>query len=123
MDKIKFLVIDDKKIIGDLFEVTLAYIGHEIKVTQNGDEGVNLVKDDRFDVVFCDIIMPDRDGVSVLEEIKDIQPDLPVIMMSGYSLEEQRQRIRELGASGFLDKPFEMDDVRKAVKLAVGKEI
>ena len=123
IEKIKFLVIDDIKTIGSLFEITLSQAGHEIKTTQSGDEGIDYVKNEKFDMVFCDICMPYKDGVSVLEEIKEIQPSLPVVMMSGYYLEIQRQRIQEIGANGFLDKPFEIGDVRKAVKIAVGKDI
>jgi len=122
-DKIKFLIIDDKKIMGDIFHATLSYIGHEIMVVQNGNDGIRLIKYKEFDVVFLDIMMPERDGVSVLEEIRGIEPELPVIMMTGFALEEQRQRTRELGAKGCLNKPFEMDDVRMAVKLALGREL
>ena len=123
MDRIKFLVIDDKKIIGSLFEITLSFIGHETKTTQNGDEGINFIKNERFDMVFCDVFMPYRGGISVLEEIKDIHPELPVVMMSACILDAQRQKMSEIGANGFLDKPFEVNDVRKAVQCAVGKEI
>ena len=123
MDKIKVLVIDDKRIIGDLFEFTLGYSGHAITAVNNPKEGLDLIRREKFDVIFLDIIMPGRDGVSVLEELKQISPDVPVVMMSGYSVEEKRNRVKELGAVTCLKKPFEMDDVRKIVKEALGKEI
>ncbi|HLF18744.1 MAG TPA: response regulator [Candidatus Omnitrophota bacterium] len=123
MDKIKALVVDDKRVIGDLFGVTLGYKGHDIKIVQDGEEAVQLVKKEKFDIVFIDIVMPEPDGVSVLEKIREVAPDLPVVMMSGYSVDEKRHRAMELGAITCLKKPFEMDEVRQVVKLAIGKEI
>lgn len=123
MDKIKVLVVDDKKVIGDLFEFTLGYSGHDIKWVDNAHDALELIKKEKFDVVFLDIIMPKADGVAILEELREIAPDLPVVMMSGYSVDEKRNRARDLGAITCLKKPFEMDDVRKIVKIAIGKEI
>ena len=123
MEKIRVLVVDDKKIIGDLFEFTLGFSGHDIKWINDANEALEIVKKEKFDVVFLDIIMPKRDGVSILEDLKEIAPELPVVMMSGYSVDEKRNRARELGAITCLKKPFEMDDVRKVVKVALGKEI
>ena len=123
MDKIKVLVIDDKKIIGDLFDFTLGYSGHKITVTQSAQQALDLVKREKFDIAFLDIVMPEKDGVSILEEIKANAPDLPVVMMSGYSVDEKRNRAQNLGAVACLKKPFEMDDVRKIVKVTLGKDI
>ena len=123
MDKIRILVIDDKKIIGDLFDFTLGYNGHDITVVHNAKDALQAVKNAAFDIIFLDLIMPDKDGVAVLKEIREIAPKLPVIMMSGYSVEDKRLKALELGAVTCLKKPFEMEDVRKAVKLAIGREI
>ena len=123
MDKIKILVVDDKKIIGDLFEFTLGYGGHDITVVTNAQDAINAVQKNRFDIAFLDIVMPERDGVEILGEIRKISPQLPIIMMSGYSVEDKRIQAKDLGAITCLKKPFEMDDVRKAVKDAIGKEI
>jgi len=81
------------------------------------------VQKGQYDIVFLDIVMPEKDGVETLEKIKTINPALPVVMMSGYSVEEKRQKVKELGAITTLKKPFEMDDVRKVVKVALGKDI
>ena len=123
MDKIKALVVDDKKIIGDLFDFVLGYNGHAITVVQTASDALELIKKNKFDIAFLDIVMPQDDGVSILEEMKAISPDLPVVMMSGYSVEEKRNRVKELGAVTCLKKPFDMDDIRKVVKAAIGKDI
>ena len=123
MDKIRVLVVDDKKIIGDLFDFTLGFKGHEIKVVNNAKDALEAVKQNVFDIAFLDIVMPDKDGVTLLAEIKTVSPLLPVVMMSGYSVEDKRNKAQALGAVTCLKKPFEMDDVRKIVKVAIGKEI
>lgn len=123
MDKIKVLVVDDKKIIGDLFDFTLGYGGHDITCVNTAEEAIDAVNNEEFDIAFLDIVMPEKDGVSLLEDIKTIRPNLAVVMMSGYSVDEKRKRANELGAVTCMKKPFEMDDVRKVVKEAIGKDI
>ena len=123
MNKLKVLVIDDKKIIGNLFEFTLGYKGHFIKWVDNAKEALEVIQKEPFDITFLDIVMPSRDGVTLLEEIKKIAPQLPVVMMSGYSLEEKRDRSKALGAVSCMKKPFEFEDVRKVIKTALGKDL
>ncbi len=125
MSKLKILVVDDKKIIGDFFDFTLGFSGHDIKWVNNGFEAVEAIKNEpvKFDIVFLDIVIPHKDGVAILKEIKSADADLPVVMMSGYSVEEKRDQAQELGAVTCLNKPFEMDDVRKVVKATIGRDI
>jgi len=123
VDKLKVLVIDDKKIIGNLFEFTLGYKGHFIKWMDNTNAALDLIRHETFDIAFLDIVMPGRDGITILEEIKSIAPTLPVVMMSGYSVEEKRDRSKELGAVSCLKKPFEFEDVRKIIKSTLSRDI
>ena len=122
-NRIKILVVDDKKIIGDFFDFTLGYFGHDITVINNPHDAADAARNKRFDIAFLDVMMPEKDGVEVLREIKSITPDLPVVMMSGYSLQEKRDQAKELGAVDCLKKPFELDDVRRVVREALGKSI
>jgi CheY-like chemotaxis protein len=122
-NRIKVLVVDDKKVIGDFFDFTLGYFGHEIKVVNNPNEAAKAAQDEHFDIAFLDMMMPQKDGVEVLREIKSKVPGLPVVMMSGYSLQERRDKARELGAVECLKKPFELKDVRRVVKETLGKSI
>ena len=117
------LVVDDKRVIGDFFDFTLGYYGHTIKVVHDSDEALKEVSQGNFDVAFLDIIMPKKDGLEVLAEIKKMTPSLPVVMMSGYSVEEKRTRAQELGAVTCLKKPFDVTDIRNAIKEALGKDI
>lgn len=123
MNKLKILVVDDKKVIGDLFDFTLGYSGHIITVVNTAYEALEAIKSQDFDIAFFDIVMPERDGVQLLEDVKRVSPRLPVVMMSGYSVEDKKNRAKELGAVTCLKKPFEIDDVKKVIKATLGQDI
>ncbi len=122
-NRIKVLVVDDKKVIGDFFDFTLGYFGHEITVVNNPNDAAKAAQSKDFDIAFLDIMMPDKDGVEVLREIRNKVPNLPVVMMSGYSLQERRDQAMELGAVDILKKPFELSDVRQVIRKALDKTI
>ena len=122
MNRLKILVVDDKKVIGDLFDFTLGYSGHIITVLDNAKDAINVVKTNEFDIAFLDIVMPEKDGVELLQELKAISPQLPVIMMSGYSVEDKKLKAKDLGAAICLKKPFEIDDVKRVIKSTIGKD-
>jgi DNA-binding NtrC family response regulator len=123
MKHLNILVVDDKKVIGDFFYLTMGYYGHHITAVHDLAHTLEAVKHNTFDIVFMDMMMPDFDGVQVLKEVKAIAPGLAVVMMSGYSLDEKRQEASRMGAVDCLKKPFELEDIRRAVKEAIGREI
>ena len=120
---IKILVIDDKKVIQDFFDFTLGFYGHQITVVHNPSEVKGLIEGQVFDIAFLDIVMPDKDGIEVLKEIKSICPNLPVVMMSGYSIQEQKDEAVRLGARGCLKKPFELEDIRRVIKQVIDRDV
>ena len=122
-DKLNILVVDDKKIIGDLFDFTLGYSGHSITVVDNARAAYEAVKGRNFDIAFVDIVMPECDGVDVLKELKHLSPQLPVVMMSGYSVEDKKKEAGELGAVACLKKPFEIDEVKSLITTILNKDV
>ena len=120
---LKILVVDDKKVIQDFFDITLGYYGHQITMVHDPSEVVKAVKQNPFDIVFLDMTMPEKSGIEVLKEIKEIRSDLPVVMMSGYSLQEQKDEAVRLGACGCLKKPFEVEDIRRVIKQIIGRDV
>jgi DNA-binding NtrC family response regulator len=120
---IKILVVDDKKVIQDFFDFTLGFYGHQITVVQNPNEVPKILKEKTFDIAFVDIIMPEKNGIEVLKNINDIAPDLSVVMMSGYSIQEQRDEAIRLGAKGCLKKPFDLEDIKKVIKQVIGRDV
>jgi len=123
MKFLKILVVDDKKVIGDFFNLTMGYYGHHITVTHELPHTLEALKQHQFDIAFMDMMMPGHDGVEMLKKVKAVTPGLPVVMMSGYSLDDKHQQASLLGAVSCLKKPFEVDDIRRVVKEAIGQDV
>jgi len=102
------LVVDDMEANRDLLTRRLQRQGHKVTVATNGREALGLIKQQSFDLILCDIMMPEMDGYQVLEELK-ADPGLrhiPVIMISALDDMESVVRCIELGAEDYLFKPF-----------------
>jgi two-component system cell cycle sensor histidine kinase/response regulator CckA len=111
------LLIEDEEIIIDVSRSMLERLGYHVIVAKDGTEAVNLVKTFEGDIALAllDIKLPDMEGGKVYLLIKDIRPNLKVIVCSGYSIEGPAQDILDAGAQGFIQKPFSLE--RLSVKL------
>lgn len=121
--KIKALIVDDKHIIHDMFNFLLGLHGHPITFVDNPDQAIPAIRKEDFDIVFCDIMMPGKNGIDLLKEMKSVAPQLPVVMMSGYTVDEKRRQAKEFGAAACLDKPFEKEEFARLIQGLTGKEI
>lgn len=116
--KFRVLVVDDDQEIGYMFQRLLGG-PQAVVVAQNGYEALDLVRKEPFNLIFLDVRLPGMDGVQTLEEIKKISPDSIVVMMSGYSVEEEVRRALALGAQDFIPKPFEdIDEIMTIEEVA-----
>lgn len=100
----KILVIDDELGILDLVDDVLHRKGHEVILAENGRTGVKLFQQERPHVTILDFNMPDMGGLAVLREIRTLNPNALVIILTGFGTEEREQQARKLGAAEFLDK-------------------
>ena len=119
MEKTRLLVIDDNK---ELVNMIKEYFkSHaDIKVAleaYDGVEGLNLIekKSDLYDVVILDLIMPNKDGLSVLEYMKKKNMDRKVIVLTSYNTPDVIRKVSELGVNYYMLKPFELSDLEKRV--------
>lgn len=119
MEKIKLLVVDDNKNLVDMIE---EYFSSSNSVMVNlkaydGVEGLELIKDkqNEYDVIILDLIMPNKDGIYVLEEMKKLGINKKVIVSTSYNSPEVIRKISELGASYYLLKPYDMKDLDKRI--------
>ena len=117
------LVIDDEKSIRNSLKDILEYEDHHVSIAENGIEGINMVKTNSFDVVFCDIKMPEIDGIEVLKKIKDISYQTPVIMISGHGNIDTAVESIKLGAFDFIEKPLDLNRVLITIKNATDKNL
>ena len=121
--RLNILIVDDQKAIGELFELTLGLRGHHITAVDNADDALRAIKEKSFDIAFFDIVMPGKDGIELLKDAKSVTAKLPIVMMSGYSVEDKKLQAQDLGAAACLKKPFEIDEVKKVIKEILRKEV
>jgi len=107
-ERIKILVVDDdRRMVKTICDILTAK-GHETLQAYTGEEAVTIAKSDGPDCVLMDIKMPGINGVEALKMIKEISPELPVVLMSAFATEEQVAAAQKLGAYTVLDKPFDI---------------
>ena len=112
----RILIIDDEKGMLDLLSYELGGQGYQVVTAMNGREGLERVKRDRFQLVITDVKMPGMDGVEVLQEIKKLDPDLEVIMTTGFGTIETAVAAMKKGAYDFIQKPFNLNEVTNLIE-------
>ncbi|MFL5970218.1 MAG: adenylate/guanylate cyclase domain-containing protein [Gaiellaceae bacterium] len=120
----RVLVVDDDRVNRMLLTRSLEHEGHRVRCAENGAEALELLHDDPCDVVLLDIVMPELDGVSVLEHMKGDHAlqDVPVIMISGVDDTESVVRCIEIGADDYLPKPFDPVLLRARISAGLTKK-
>jgi CheY-like chemotaxis protein len=112
MFKPTILVVEDDDILLNILCDTLEEFGCDVARASNGAEAVEILKDTPFDVIISDIKMPEMDGLSLLETLRDMEIYTPVVMMTGYS-EYKEGRINHAGGVVLLEKPFTREKLKE----------
>ncbi len=109
MGKLTVLVIDDDPVILELLRVNFEIEGFDVICAKDGDEGLLRAQNDHPDVVISDIMMPRRDGLQLLTDLKGdpSTEDLPVILLSAKAQKAEVQQGLDLGADDYITKPFD----------------
>ena len=118
MARPKILIIEDEKLVRWSLQQKLMHEGYDVESCPTGEEGLNFVRDDSFDVVLLDIRLPGMDGVQVLREIKALEKEVAVVMLTAEAGVARAVECVRLGAHNYLCKPFEFDEVRVALEKA-----
>ena len=116
------LIIEDDSQIRSMLREALETAGHCIFESQNGTEGVAVYRAQSIDLVICDLVMPEKGGISTIQELFHDYPSLKVITMSGFSKQLGRTTLeftKQLGALCALRKPFELSEMLGAVHNAL----
>ena len=116
------LIVDDEKNILQTLSPILQDEGYEISTAENGTDALRMVKEEAPLIVLLDIWLPDIDGIEVLKKIKEQQPEIIVIMMSGHGTIETAVKATKLGAYDFIEKPLSMEKVSLIVKHAIDRQ-
>ena len=112
----KILVIDDEQGIRDLLETLLRRKGYDVVLAANGQKGLEVFRRERPDVVVLDLNMPGMDGLTVLQEIRNLNPSQPVIILTGVGTAEEEQQVRALGVTEYVEKEFSLHRLGDSLK-------
>jgi len=118
----KILVIDDEKPIRDTLKEIIEYEDHKVELASDGFEGIELAKASKYDVILCDIKMPQMDGLEVIEKLMDICPEVPIIMISGHGTVETAVEALKRGAYDFIEKPLDLNRLLVTIRNALERK-
>jgi DNA-binding response OmpR family regulator len=112
----KVLVIDDEQGIRALLDTLLRRKGYDVIVAESGQKGLECFRRERPDVLVLDLKMPGMDGLTVLRQVRSLDPIIPVIILTGAGTAETEQRVRALGATEYVEKEFSLHLLGDALK-------
>ncbi|MFQ6008519.1 MAG: response regulator [Candidatus Zixiibacteriota bacterium] len=120
-DQIRILVVDDESIVLSFVKDALEDEDYAVECASSALEALNIIERKTVNLIITDIRMPGMDGIELVKRVRSVQPDVGVIFMTGYAnLNSAKDAIKQ-GAFDYILKPFELDEIRRAVKGAVQK--
>ena len=117
------LFVDDEEMIREVGGALLRQLGYKVLSAGNGKEAVEVYSNnkDKIDIVVLDMIMPEMGGDKTYDKMKEINPDIKVLLSSGYSVNGNATKILERGCDGFIQKPFSMKQLSKSIREILDK--
>ncbi len=117
----RILVVDDEAGIRELLAKTLALAEYDVDLASGGAEALERLRHAHFDLVITDLKMPGVDGMTLIRDARRFLPQLPIIIITGYSTEASAIEAINLGVNGYLTKPFRVPKVLSAAAKALGE--
>ncbi|HVF31281.1 MAG TPA: sigma-54 dependent transcriptional regulator [Pyrinomonadaceae bacterium] len=116
------LIVDDEQSYRQLLSLVFEGDGHSIRTATNGREALAVLQNEPIDVVISDVRMPDMDGIEMLSAVRQTQPDLGVVLMTAFASVETAREAFKLGADDFIQKPFDVEELKLIVKKTLEKQ-
>lgn len=117
----KILIVDDELSMRELLERVFRREGYNVSVAENGIRALELIRSNDFDLVISDVKMPNLGGMELLMQCREASPDTMVILMTAYATIDKAREAFKLGADDFVEKPFDIDELKLVVKKALEK--
>ncbi len=116
------LIVDDEQSYRQLLTLVFQGDGHNIRTASNGREAVMLLQEEPADLIISDVKMPDMDGIELLRAVREFLPDTAVVLMTAFASVETAREAFKLGADDFIQKPFDVEELKLIVKKALEKQ-
>ncbi|HEX8161125.1 MAG TPA: sigma-54 dependent transcriptional regulator [Pyrinomonadaceae bacterium] len=113
------LVVDDEQGMRQLLSLVFGRAGHKVRAAENGRRALALLGEQAADLIVSDVKMPDMDGIALLREARAIFPEVAVVMMTAFATVETAREAFKLGADDFIQKPFDVDELKLIVEKAL----
>jgi DNA-binding NtrC family response regulator len=117
----RILIIDDEAAIRESLETLLSLEGYLVETATNGEEGLDQIQQNIYDLVLLDLALPGKNGLEILQLIRELQPVLPVIMITAYGKVDNIVDAMRLGAQNFVQKPWDNDKLLADIRSAIGR--
>ena len=114
--KLKVLITDDSKLLRKKLREELEALDCEVLEAQNGKEAVMINLQEPLDCIFLDIVMPEVGGIEALQVIREVNPDLPVVMLSSAGTPQKLMTTLKMGAMDLIQKPYSSAQIAKAIE-------
>jgi diguanylate cyclase (GGDEF)-like protein len=113
------IIIDDEERLGESLKTLLISDGYSVTFVTRGEDGIDMIKNGRYNILITDILMPGMDGFEVIKRVKEINPSILIIVITGYASMDSAVRALKEGAYDYIIKPFDYDLILNSVKRAV----
>lgn len=117
------LIVDDEQSYRQLLSLVFQGDGHDIRTASNGREALEMLDQSPADIIISDVKMPDMDGIEMLRAVRETQPDLGVVLMTAFASVETAREAFKLGADDFIQKPFDVEELKLIVKKTLEKQV
>ena len=119
--KSKILVVDDEEALRTVLSGELSSEGYDVKSAGDGDEAIEVLENEAFDLVLLDIKMPRVNGFDVLKHVKETRPKTKVVMLTGFADLKNAIESKKLGAEDFVSKPYDLIDLLTTIERVLGE--
>ncbi|MCK5708166.1 MAG: response regulator [Candidatus Aureabacteria bacterium] len=116
----RILIVDDEEIMRSFLFDLLQDEGYDVEQCDSGEAAIERTEKRDYDLIISDIKMQGKDGYDVLKAVRTIKPDIKVLLMTGYALDEEGTEIVAKGANGFILKPFDINSIRQIAQKLLG---
>ena len=116
------LIVDDEQSYRQLLSLVFEAEGNKIRTAMNGRQALEMLQAEPADVIISDVKMPDMDGIEMLRAVRETQPDLGVILMTAFASVDTAREAFKLGADDFIQKPFDVEELKLIVKKTLEKQ-
>src|SRR5919107_5613075 len=115
----KLLIVDDEQGMRQLLSLVFGRAGHSVRAAESGRRAVEMLRTEPADVIVSDVKMPDMSGIEMLRAVREFLPDAAVVMMTAFATVETAREAFKLGADDFIQKPFDVDELKLIVEKAL----